>query len=142
MNSLGCYYARFPLVCSLRMFFALVGRHEERTRALLLLVSRFSEIHVTILCAITLYSIPRSTPVCQLGQRNVFVSLLELVWTLSSESAYCKCFIPLPCCFDKQMILLIMLLELSSLQPNKKKKKNLDKRSLELCFLSSVFDPN
>jgi hypothetical protein len=28
----GCY-ARFPWFCSLRMFLALVGRHEERTRA-------------------------------------------------------------------------------------------------------------
>ncbi len=79
----------FSLVCSLRMFFALVGRHEERTKALLLLVSRFSENHVTILCSITLYSLQRSTPICQLGQRKVFVSLLELVWKLSSESAYC-----------------------------------------------------
>lgn len=118
-----------------------VGTKKERGR-LLLLVSRFSGNHVTILCAKTLYSIQRSTPICQLGQRKVFVSLLELVWTLSSESAYCKCFILLPCCFDKQMILWIMLLELSSLQPNKKKKKNSDKRSLELCFLSSLFNPN
>jgi hypothetical protein len=30
----------FSMVCSLRMFFTLVGRHEERTKALLLLVSR------------------------------------------------------------------------------------------------------
>jgi hypothetical protein len=110
-----------------------VGTKKERGR-LLLLVSRFSENHVTILCAKTLYSIQRSTPICQLGQRKVFVSLLELVWTLSSESAYCKRFILLPCCFDKQMILWIMLLELSSLQPNKKKKKTWIRDHLNYAF--------
>jgi hypothetical protein len=109
MTPPGCY-ARFPWYAHYACFsLSSVGTKKERRRCC-------SWSLVTILCSLTWYSRQRSTPICQLGQPKVFVSLLELVWNLSSESAYCKCFIP-------SLVLI-------------------SKWSFELCFLNSrVFKP-